>query len=281
MVHIYKEMSEVAQLCPTLCDPMDCSLPGSSIHGIFQAMELAWVAISFSRGSSRPRDRTQVSHIVDRRFTIWATREMEILLIKKNGIMPFAAKWMDLEIIILRELSQTKTNIMWYHLHMESNKMMQVNLFMKHLEGSWRASLLAQLVKNPPTMWETWVRSLGWWDPPEKGTSTHSSATSWRIPGDRKESDTLSDFHFHFFKGSSEDLIVWSLILMPVTQKKSPVWELRSLVPLPLARPLSAAPQPAHWLPFLLPSYPLFFLQTMARVSLLKVTYVCESVSVL
>ena len=154
-------------------------------------------------------------------------------------------------------------------------------IFMKHLEGSWRASLLAQLVKNPPTMWETWVRSLGWWDPPEKGTSTHSSATSWRIPGDRKESDTLSDFHFHFFKGSSEDLIVWSLILMPVTQKKSPVWELRSLVPLPLARPLSAAPQPAHWLPFLLPSYPLFFLQTMARVSLLKVTYVCESVSVL
>ena len=42
-----------AQLCPTLCDPMDCSLTGSSIHGIFQARILEWVAISFSRGSSR------------------------------------------------------------------------------------------------------------------------------------------------------------------------------------------------------------------------------------
>ena len=65
--------SGVAQLCPTLCDPMDCSLPGSSAHGIFQAIVLEWIAISFSRGSSRPRDQTQVSHIVDRRFTIWAT----------------------------------------------------------------------------------------------------------------------------------------------------------------------------------------------------------------
>ena len=44
--------SEVTQLCPTLCDPMDCSPPGSSIHGILQARILEWVAISFSRGSS-------------------------------------------------------------------------------------------------------------------------------------------------------------------------------------------------------------------------------------
>ena len=68
--------SEVAQSCPTLCNPMDCSLPGSSVHGIFQARVLEWGAISFSRGSSRPRDRTQVSCIVGRRFTIWATREV-------------------------------------------------------------------------------------------------------------------------------------------------------------------------------------------------------------
>ena len=67
--------SEVAQSCPTLCNPMDCSLPGSSVHGIFQARVLEWVAISFSRGSSRPRDWTQVSRIVGRHFTIWATRE--------------------------------------------------------------------------------------------------------------------------------------------------------------------------------------------------------------
>ena len=55
---------------------MDCSLPGSSVHGIFQAIVLKWIAISFSRGSSWPRDRTQVSRIVDRRFTVWATREV-------------------------------------------------------------------------------------------------------------------------------------------------------------------------------------------------------------
>ena len=61
--------SEVSQLCPALCDPMDCSLPGFSVHGIFQARILEWVAISFSRGSSWPRDWTQVSHIVSRCFT--------------------------------------------------------------------------------------------------------------------------------------------------------------------------------------------------------------------
>ena len=82
--------SEVAQSCPTLCDPMDCSLPGSSVHGIFQARELEWVAISFSRGSSWPRDRTQVSCIVGRRFTVWATREVhevqeEFFLLPKDG----------------------------------------------------------------------------------------------------------------------------------------------------------------------------------------------------
>ena len=54
--------SEVAQSCPTLCDPMDCSLPGSSVHGIFQARVLKWGAISFSRGSSRPREFLWNSH---------------------------------------------------------------------------------------------------------------------------------------------------------------------------------------------------------------------------
>ena len=54
----HKCESEVAQLCLTLCNPMGYRLPRSSIHRIFQASVLEWVAISFSRGSSRPRDRT-------------------------------------------------------------------------------------------------------------------------------------------------------------------------------------------------------------------------------
>ena len=49
------------QLCLTLCDTMDCSLPGSSVHGVLQARILEWAAISSSRGSSQPRDRTHVS----------------------------------------------------------------------------------------------------------------------------------------------------------------------------------------------------------------------------
>ena len=50
------------------------------------------------------------------------------------------------------------------------------------LGGLHRSSLVAQLVKNPPAMWETWVRSLGWEDPLETGKATHSSIPGWRIP---------------------------------------------------------------------------------------------------
>ena len=62
----------VMQLCPTLCDLMDCSLPGSSVHGILQARILEWVDIPFSRGSSWPSEWTQVSCTAGRFFTVWA-----------------------------------------------------------------------------------------------------------------------------------------------------------------------------------------------------------------
>ena len=60
----------VIQSCLTLCDPMDCSSPGSSVHGIFQAHILEWVALSFSRVSSQPRDQTCISGIscIDRQI---------------------------------------------------------------------------------------------------------------------------------------------------------------------------------------------------------------------
>ena len=63
---------KVSQSCPTLCDPMDYLVPG-----ILQARILEWVAFPFSRGSSQPRDQTQVSHIAGGFFTSWATREAQ------------------------------------------------------------------------------------------------------------------------------------------------------------------------------------------------------------
>ena len=57
------------------CDPMDCSLPGLSIHGILQATVPEWVAISFSRGSSRPRNQTQFSCIAGRQILYWLNYE--------------------------------------------------------------------------------------------------------------------------------------------------------------------------------------------------------------
>ena len=59
---------EAAQSCLTLCDPLDCSLPGSSVHGILQTRILEWVSIPFSRRFSWPRDRTHVSYIAGRFF---------------------------------------------------------------------------------------------------------------------------------------------------------------------------------------------------------------------
>ena len=65
----------VTHLCLTLCDPMDCSPPRSSVHGILQTRILEWVAMPPSRASSQSRDWSQVSHIAGRFFTVWATRE--------------------------------------------------------------------------------------------------------------------------------------------------------------------------------------------------------------
>ena len=71
-----------------------------------------------------------------------------------------------------------------------------------------QASLVAQLVKNPPAMQETWVQSLGWEDLLEKGKATHSSILAWRIPwtavhGVTKSQTQLSNFHFHFLSNTT------------------------------------------------------------------------------
>ena len=72
---LYIMKLKATQSHPTLCHSMDFSPPGYTVHGIFQARILEWVAIPFSRGSSQPRDRPQVSCIAGKFFTLWATRK--------------------------------------------------------------------------------------------------------------------------------------------------------------------------------------------------------------
>ena len=79
----------VAMLCLTLCNPMDCTPPASSVHGIFQARILEWVAISFSRVSSPLRDLTWVSCIAGGFFTNWATTEALLHVWHTSVLVPF------------------------------------------------------------------------------------------------------------------------------------------------------------------------------------------------
>ena len=133
----------VAQSCPTLCDPMDCSPPGSCVHEIFQARILEWVAISFSRGSSQSRDRTQVSCTAGRFFTDWATRE---------------AQWLvNQDVIILH--SRPSILPLWI-------------LSMNHFE---KGSVNPRL-KNMRAVEETQVLSLCWEDPLENGMATQCNS---------------------------------------------------------------------------------------------------------
>ena len=98
------------QSCLTLYDPIDSSPPGSPIPGILQARTLEWVAFP-----------SPMEYWYNGILLQWNATTMEYYsAIKKNEIMPFAATWMDLKIVILSELSRTKTNIICYCLYMES-----------------------------------------------------------------------------------------------------------------------------------------------------------------
>ena len=79
----------LAQSCLTLCDPMNCSPPGSSVHGILQARTLEWVAMPSSRGPPQTRDQTQVSHTAGGFFTNWATREAQQCPVSRVKHLPF------------------------------------------------------------------------------------------------------------------------------------------------------------------------------------------------
>ena len=114
--------------------PYDCSLPGSSVHGILQARILEWVAMPSFGGSSQPRDWALLLH-----FLHWQASSLPLV---------------------------------------PSGKPIQPNQILLF----WHTFLVAQTVKRLPIMWETWVWSLGWEDPLEKGMATHSSILAWKIP---------------------------------------------------------------------------------------------------
>ena len=86
----------VAQLCLTLCDPMDCSPPASDVRGILQTRILEWVAILLSKGSSQPRDQTWVSCIASMFFTIlgWALNLMIVVFVQSlSFVQLFVSPW--------------------------------------------------------------------------------------------------------------------------------------------------------------------------------------------
>ena len=109
MSNIYLLSCSNSQSCLILCNLMDCSMPGSSVHEILQARMLEWIAISFSRSSFPPRDQTWVSYIAGGFFTNWATREAKIhLKIHPNPVWKVSTKiWLSFTVpsIIMALLS--------------------------------------------------------------------------------------------------------------------------------------------------------------------------------
>ena len=99
----------VTKSCLTLCYPMDCSLPGSSVHGISQARIVEWVATFFSRGSSWPRHWTQVSCISRWILYHWTSREY-YSAIKRSKTVSFSETRMDPETVMQ---SEVKSEIAW------------------------------------------------------------------------------------------------------------------------------------------------------------------------
>ena len=115
-----------------LCNPMDCSLPDSSVHGIFQARVLEWIAISFSRRSSQPRDRTWASRIVGRRVTVWATREVP-------GVLGYST---------------------WDHKELDMTEWLKLFIFtLKCVMSIWQKYVMSHLY---PTLLQAWCACYAW-----------------------------------------------------------------------------------------------------------------------
>ena len=194
---------------------MDCSSPGSSVHGILQARKREWVVISFSRGfpGSNPHllhwqaDSLPLSHKgspqewrpsihckVPGKISLWLCQG-EKKSIHRERVRLCATPKHNYEILFQQD--EGNSCLLQLFPGSSAGKESTCNAgdpgsipgsarssgegIGYPLQYSW-ASFVAQLVKNPPAMWETWVWSLGWEYPLEKGKATHSSILAWRIP---------------------------------------------------------------------------------------------------
>ena len=147
-----------------------CSPPGSSVHGISRARTFERVAISFSRGSSRPRDQTLVSCLLNCwRILYWLSHwdAVENQWTKRGSLAGKESACNAGDPDSTPGLGRSPGGGLDYP-----------------LQYSW-VPLVAQMLKNLPEMRKSWVQSLGWEDPLREGMAAHSSILAWRIPMDR------------------------------------------------------------------------------------------------
>ena len=160
-----KSESEVTQLCPTLSDPMDCSPPGSSIHGIFQVRVLEWGAIAFSELISR------VAQMVKNLPAIWEVVVVGGLVAKSCPTL--VTPWTVACQAPLFGIFQARI-LEWISISFSRGSSQPRNW----TQVSCIAGIFLYLLSCEGTQ----VQSLGWEDPLKKGMATHSSILAWRIP---------------------------------------------------------------------------------------------------
>ena len=184
------EKSEVAQSCLTLYNPMNGSLPGCMVHGIFQARVLEWIAISFPRGSSQPWDWIQVSCIADRHFVVWATESACNIggpgFDSWVGKIRWRKKCPSTPVFLPGEFHGQRS-LVGYSPWVAKNQT-QLVLYQNMTVVSILGFPAGSVSKNLPVMQETTCSARGQgWIPgsersPGEGMATHTSILAWEIP---------------------------------------------------------------------------------------------------
>ena len=168
----------VSQQCLSLFNPIDCSPPGSSVHGIFQARIMEQFAISYSRGSSRPRDQTQVSCLLHWQVNslplshLGSPRSMNTsgksFLRPPLHLFPLISIWIAI-IYVEKAMTPHSSTLAWKIPWMEGSGGLQ-SMGSRGVGHDWAASLLFFTLTFH-------FHAL------EKEMATHSSVLAWRIPG--------------------------------------------------------------------------------------------------